>query len=138
MHVTVNPPICTRCRHVTNAAGVRVCVCFQRREKGRLRVHHINNVNRVLNLLETNYNVSHASLATTRWGTAHAEIKILSAENRELSTILSLKPGAGQKLVWLGAYTARNFCISKLCLPRAFDFFFFFSFFFFKSSSNMK
>lgn len=31
---------------------------LQVREKGRMRVHHINNVNRVLDVLERQYNVS--------------------------------------------------------------------------------
>lgn len=31
---------------------------LQKREKGRLRVHHINNVNRALYVLEHSYNVS--------------------------------------------------------------------------------
>ncbi|XP_070189037.1 alpha-actinin-4-like [Littorina saxatilis] len=35
-----------------------------RREKGRLRVHHINNVNRVLNLLETNYNIKLVNISS--------------------------------------------------------------------------
>lgn len=34
---------------------------LQGKEKGRMRVHHINNVNRVLDVLARNYNVSHAT-----------------------------------------------------------------------------
>lgn len=43
---------------------VSYCIVFvlQVREKGRMRVHHINNVNRVLEVLEKQYNVSISTL----------------------------------------------------------------------------
>lgn len=37
-----------------------LCFFWKGKEKGRMRVHHINNVNRVLDVLAQSYNVSHA------------------------------------------------------------------------------
>ena len=63
---------------------------------------------------------------SSRVTTADAEIKVISAENPELSTCLSLKPGWSRSEYNPGCYTyGKEFILSKFCLPGSFNFIFF-------------
>ena len=64
-----------------------------------------------------------------RWGSADAEINVLSVENPELSKVLSLKHGVGQIIASPASSAARNCAFLISALPIHPTSFFFSSFF---------
>ena len=57
------------------------------------------------------------SIDSPKCGSVHAQIKVPSAENPEVSTVLTLKPGINQNIATCASSTAGKFFLSDFHLP---------------------
>ena len=63
------------------------------------------------------YSSVDVSINFPKCGSVHAQIKIPSAENPEVSTVLSLKPEISQNIATCASSTAGKFSLSNFYLP---------------------